>query len=337
LERAGLDVERYDVEPGRPNVIATRRGTGRGRRLILNSHIDTVGVGDMPDGHRPRVRDGVMFGRGACDTKAGLAAAMIAMARAPALRGDVILTAVADEEHSSIGSAAVARTLTADAAIVLEPTSLGIRHTHKGFAWIKVDVHGRASHGSRPDLGVDAIAQMGSVLSGLAELEDELLQRPAHPELGTPSIHAGTITGGQDVASYPGRCSLAIERRVLPGEGRETAIAELERVLTRARQRHPGLDVRARLTTFRSPLDVDPQLPIIRLLVEAIGECTGTAAKLSGSGGWTDAALLSQAGIPAAVFGPHGGDLHAPGEWVDLESVVTALAVLERVIARFCA
>jgi acetylornithine deacetylase len=336
LAAAGLEVERHEVAPGRPNVIARRRGSGGGRTLVVNSHMDTVGAIGMERAFEPSIRDGRMMGRGACDTKAGLAAAMLAIARADGLRGDVVLAAVCDEEHSSIGSAAAARALEADAALVLEPTDLDIRYTHKGFAWLTIEVDGCAAHGSRHDLGIDAIARMGVVLAGIADLADDLLAARPHASLGTGSIHAGTIRGGQEIASYPSRCTVDVERRVLPGETGETALAEVAAVLERAAARHPDLVARHELTTFRSPLAVDPGEPIVALLADAITQVRGCRPQLGGAGGWTDAALFAQAGIPATVFGPAGGGLHAPEEWVDLDSVVQTLHVLDLLIAGFC-
>src|SRR6059058_5770274 len=173
LTKAGLEVEIDEPEPGRPNVMGIVRGTGDGRSLLLNAYMDTVGVAGMERPHEPSIIGGRLYGRGAYDMKAGLAAIMHAAANARKLNlsGDVIVTAVSDEEFASIGTSSVVKRWRADAAIVTEPTELDIYVAHKGFVWLKVETLGTAAHGSRPDLGIDAIVKMGKVLAGLEELD----------------------------------------------------------------------------------------------------------------------------------------------------------------------
>ncbi len=167
LDRAGLEVQLVESAPGRPNVVGVARGTGRGRALLLNGHMDTVGVAGMPEAHQPRLdrAAGRLYGRGAYDMKGGLAACMLAIAEAKKqhLRGDVIFTGVIDEEYASAGTLDLANRFHADAAIVAEFTELQLILAHRGFVWLEVDTIGKAAHGSRPDLGVDAIAKMGKV------------------------------------------------------------------------------------------------------------------------------------------------------------------------------
>ncbi|MCX6047048.1 MAG: M20/M25/M40 family metallo-hydrolase, partial [Chloroflexi bacterium] len=215
LTRAGLEVEIEEVAPGRPNVIGIARGTGGGRSLMLNAHMDTVGVGGMERPHEPFVDGKRLYGRGAYDMKGGLAVAMVAAAQAKQqqLRGDVIVTAVCDEEYASIGTEAIVKRWRADAAIVTEPTELQICVAHKGFVWLQVTTEGVAAHGSRPDLGVDAIAKMGHVLVALEKLDQELRAQPTHPLLKSGSLHASLIRGGQELSSYPERCVVDVERR----------------------------------------------------------------------------------------------------------------------------
>jgi acetylornithine deacetylase len=220
LRDAGLDVEVQEAAPGRPNVIATARGRGGGHSLMLNAHMDTVGVEGMARPHDPQVRDGRLYGRGAYDMKGSLAACMLAAARVAdeGLAGDVIVTAVADEEFASVGTQAVLAAHRADAAIVTEPTSLRVCVAHRGFVWAELETAGRAAHGSRPREGVDAITGMAPVLNRLAELQRRLDESPPHPLVGPPSVHASLIEGGQELSSYPARCLLSIERRTNPGE-----------------------------------------------------------------------------------------------------------------------
>ena len=166
FEAAGLEVIVGDALPGRPNVVAIARGSGGGRALLLNAHTDTVGVTGMDRPHEPWLENGRLYGRGALDMKAGLAAAMVAAASARGLAGDVVVAAVADEEVAGAGTKALlASGLRADAAIVTEPTGLDVAIAHKGFVGFEIETAGRAAHGSRPERGIDAIALMGSVLS----------------------------------------------------------------------------------------------------------------------------------------------------------------------------
>ena len=182
-ERAGLETTLTELRPGRANVVAAARGSGGGRSLMLNAHMDTVGVAGMTDPFAPRIEGGRLYGRGAQDMKGSLAACMLAAADAKRrrLRGDVIVTAVADEEFASIGTEAVASTIAADAAIVTEPTDLRVAVAHRGFVHLEVEVTGRAAHGSRPDVGIDAIAKMGRVLVGIEELDRSLRAQPGAP------------------------------------------------------------------------------------------------------------------------------------------------------------
>ena len=178
----GLDVEVVGAE--RPSVIATRRGSGGGRSLLLNGHLDTVGVAGMEAPHEPRVEDGRLYGRGAYDMKGAIAAIMLAAAQATGLRGDVIVTAVADEELASAGTEAVLERVRADAAIVVEPTDLRFAVAHRGFVGFELETAGVAAHGSRPELGVDAIVKMGPVLTALEELDRRLQAGPRHALVG---------------------------------------------------------------------------------------------------------------------------------------------------------
>jgi len=186
LRDAGLEVEVFDAAPGRPSVTGIARGRGGGASLMLNAHMDTVGVEGMGRPFSPETRDGRLYGRGAYDMKGGLAACMLAAARlaSEGLAGDVLVAAVADEEHSSIGMQSVLERRRTDAAIVTEPTGLGVCIAHKGFVWAEIEVEGRAAHGSRPAEGRDAITRMAPVLTRLAELQASLDSAAGHPLVG---------------------------------------------------------------------------------------------------------------------------------------------------------
>ena len=339
LRVAGLEVHVEAVRPGRPNVIGIARGTGGGRSLLLNGHIDTVGVAGMSEPFRPRVESGRLYGRGAYDMKGGVAACMVAAAEAAKLklRGDVIVTAVMDEEYAGLGTLAVAGQYRADGAIVAEPTELQLVVAHKGFVWLEVETQGVAAHGSRPHLGVDAIAKMGSVLVELDRLAADLARRPPHPLLGPPSVHASLIQGGQELSSYPERCVLSLERRTLPGETGDAAEAELRAIVGRLAAADPAFRATVRRDLVRSPLETPADAAILSAVRRAAVEVLGRSVEPTGVSFWTDAASLHEAAIPTVLFGPLGAGAHAAEEWVDLASVQTCVAVYLATAVAFCA
>lgn len=338
LASRGIPAELIEAVPGRPSVVARVRGTGGGRSLLLCAHLDTVGTEGMDAPFEPAVRDGRLYGRGAYDMKAGLAASLLALedASRSALRGDVVLTAVADEEHASLGMQAVLEHVTADAAIVTEPTELGVSVAHKGFTWHEITTHGRAAHGSRPDLGVDAIAHMGRVLGELEALGRELATRDAHPLLGHGSLHASLISGGQELSSYPERCTLLVERRTLPGETPAQTAQEIEARLARLGA-DPQFRAEHRLTLARDPFGIAVDAPIVQALGRAAAGVLGAPPAVIGQSFWMDSAFLAAAGIPTVVFGPRGGGAHATEEWVELASVEQCRQTLTATLRAFCA
>jgi acetylornithine deacetylase/succinyl-diaminopimelate desuccinylase-like protein len=321
LRDAGSEVTVVEPMPGRPSVVGVVHGSGGGSSLMLNAHMDTVGAGGMADPFRPAVRDGRVYGRGAYDMKASLAAIMLAAreVRSLGLRGDVIVTAVADEEVASTGTSAVLERFRADAAIVTEPTELRLCLAHKGFVWLEVESKGAAAHGSRADLGVDAIARMGRVLSGVAELDERLRRGPRHPLLGTGSIHCSLIEGGAEMSTYPARCVARLERRTVPGEDGESCVRELAPL------------AEAKVLLERAPSEVALDHP----LAAAVGAAAG-APEVVGVAYWMDMALLNEAGIPTVAYGPSGEGAHADVEWVDVESVAKCVDVYLRVAEALC-
>ena len=337
-ERAGLETTLTELRPGRANVVAAARGSGGGRSLMLNAHLDTVGVDGMTDPFVPRIEAGRLYGRGAQDMKGSLAACMLAAADAKRrrLRGDVIVTAVADEELASIGTQAIAATLSADAAIVTEPTDLRVAVAHRGFVHLEVEVTGRAAHGSRPDVGIDAIAKMGRVLVGIEELDRGLRAHPGHPQLGSGSVHASLIDGGQEFSSYPARCRVQGERRTIPGETAALAEQELREIVARAGEGDPQFSAEVRAPISREPFEVSETEEIVQLVRRHGGAVLGREPEIVGVPFWADSALLAAVGIPTVVFGPTGEGLHSEVEWVDLASLEQCVEIYSRVAADLC-
>jgi acetylornithine deacetylase len=326
------------VEPGRPNVVAVVRGSGNGRSLLLNGHMDVVGVSGMEQPFTARIEGNRLYGRGAQDMKGGLAALMLAAAHAKRLplRGDVMLAAVADEEYASRGTEALVQRWSADAAIVAEPTALDLVIAHKGFVWLEVETYGIAAHGSLPHVGIDAIAKMGKVLVALEDLQQQLSQSSGHTLLGTGSIHASLIEGGQELSTYPAHCKLGIERRTIPGETPALVEAEIQHILRMICDTDHTFQASFRATFSREPLEVSPDTEIVQVLLRQTQKVLGHEPGLAGMSGWMDAALLSEVGIPTVVFGPTGEGLHGAVEWVDLDSVQACYEAVLATIEEFC-
>jgi acetylornithine deacetylase len=339
LAEWGFEVEWREPVPGRPSVVA-RHGSG-GPTLLLNGHLDTVGVeGMMIAPFGAREEDGRLFGRGACDMKAGVAA-LLAAARAIARTGhagSLVVALTADEEHASLGMAdCVASGLEADAAIVCEPTSLAVMPAHKGFVWLDVEVRGRAAHGSRPEVGIDAIRNAARYLVALDALDAALGEGEPHPLLGHGSWHVGTIRGGAAPSVYPERCTVSLERRTLPGESAADVLAEFQSVAADLRVRAPDSDVRLEVSLERPGTEVAPDHPLVTGLMAAAAE-EGVAPRVEAMTAWVDAAYLNGAGIPAVCFGPGSIEqAHSADEWVEIREVERCAAILERFAAAFLA
>jgi len=339
MREMGLAVTLQEAAAGRPNVIGVLDGNAPGRSLMFCGHIDTVGVEGMSAPFEPRIEDGRLYGRGSQDMKGGVAA-MIDAARVAAAqgfsRGRLIIAVVVDEEYASIGADALVREWHADAAVVTEPTDLQIGVAHKGFAWLEVETHGRAAHGSRPADGRDAILAMGRVLAELGELDRRLQGRPPHPRLGTASLHASIIRGGRELSSYPDACRLDMERRTIPGEPENAPDEELAAILRRLHAADATFAASHRVSFARPPYEISEDHPAT-LALEAAARTHGVQPDRAGLSFWTDAAVLGAAGIPSLLFGPGGAGLHSIEEYVTLRDVLACRDALATMAARWCA
>jgi acetylornithine deacetylase len=339
LDDWGFDVELQEELPDRPNVIA-RKGPRDAPALMLNGHLDVVGVEGMThDPFAADIRDNRIYGRGSADMKGGVSAMCAAAVSGLATSSSrqIIITAVADEEYESLGMRALIDSgVRAEAAIITEPTRLSICPAHRGFVWMDVTFRGRAAHGSRYDIGVDAITHAGLVLAELEKLERTREHGKHHSLLGRGSLHASVIRGGVGMSTYPEECVLSIERRTLPGETADTAMKEIDAACAAVRARDPRLDASITQTTSQLPSDVSTEAPIVRRLQRAL-EREGVPVSIEGMSAWTDAALLNAAGIPTICFGP--GDIglaHAAEEFVPISEIETATRVLSRLVREWC-
>lgn len=344
LNKAGIEARFQELgppgqdKPCRANALGILKGRGGGRSLMFNGHLDTVGVAGMAEPFSGRVEAGRLYGRGAQDMKGGIAAALLAiaaLAKGSRLRGDVVFAGVADEEYESKGTRALLEEVSADAAVVMEPTALEVVTAHKGFAWAEVRTLGRAAHGSRPEEGLDAIAMMGRVLEGVERL-GERLGALRHPTLGPASLHASTIHGGQELSSYPAECRLRIERRLLPGEAAQTFEHELQEILARLSSADRNFRAEIQMGYSAEAMETPRDASIVNSLMTSATRIIGPRAKLGAQSYWTDAALLSQAGIPSVLFGPGGSGLHSAEEYVLVDEAVQVAEVLVECAREFC-
>jgi acetylornithine deacetylase/succinyl-diaminopimelate desuccinylase family protein len=342
LEHRDITVHWIEPTPGRPSVVGVAKGSGGGKSLILNGHIDTVTLngydGDPLSGEIKS--DGNLYGRGAADMKAGIATMMVATAQAKALKlsGDVIFTGVADEESLSIGTEDVLSAgWTADGAIVCEPTNNEIITAHKGFVWFEIDILGLASHGSQPKLGIDAISKAGYFLVELDKLAIKLNEQSPVSILGNPSVHSSLITGGEEASSYPAKCTITIEYRLIETETPESIRETIDGILKRLEGEVKDFKYELRTGFSRKPFNIERDHPFVELLANHVAKATNSSKAVFSTGAyWTDTALLYEKGIPAVLFGPKGFGLHSKCEWVEIDSIKEVTDALNGVIAEFC-
>ena len=336
----GMEVELREPAPGRASAVGRLPGAGGGRSLMWNGHLDTVGVEGMERPFEPRIENGRLYGRGAYDMKGSLAACLEAVraltGSGTRLAGDLVIAAVADEEDASLGTRDVLTRWRTDGAIVAEPTELALGLAHKGFAWLEIETRGRAAHGSRWDLGVDANLRMARVLAAVADLERELRTRPRHPLLGPPSLHVGVVRGGTGPSTYAARCLAQVERRTLPGETVETVSAEIQSAIEQARSADPPIDASLTSRLARPSFEAWLGRPLVAAVEAAASAVVGHPPDRVGLPFWTDAALCAEAGIETVVIGPVGAGAHEPVEWVDLDSCVRLAGILARTAVAYC-
>jgi len=333
-----FEVHRLEKHSGRPSIVGISRGNGSGKSLMLNGHIDTVSLGSYEgNGLDPVINDGKMFGRGSFDMKGGIAAMMVAAKQAKLMghSGDLLVACVADEEAASFGTEEVLEHFKSDAGLVIEPSYLQVTMSHKGFAWFDVVIHGRAAHGSRPELGIDAIAKAGHFLVALEEYAVTLAGK-LDPILGPGTVHASLISGGEEASSYPAQCTITLERRTIPGETSESVQSELREILDSLTQSVSDFSYSLIPGLTRSSFKADPESEIARIAVRHLGSALGHEPLIRAEPFWTDCALLDQAGIPCLLFGVDGDGAHAASEWVTLESLEIVTETLKNIVMDYC-
>jgi len=336
ISRFGIDAQVQTVSGGRANVVALVRGKSSGAPVLLNGHIDTVGVEGMPSPFTLRQEGDRLYGRGAYDMK-GSVAVMLALAgfwaQHPPER-NVWLTFSCDEEDRSLGTEFLVKqwlpTLPAlpGGAIFLEPTEENIGVAHKGFTWFEIEVLGKAAHGSRPEQGVDAILPLRAALDALERIRSELHSRPPDTLLGHATLHGGKIEGGTELSVVPAHAQLQWERRTLPDEKLEMVDAELGRVAQAVEQLPGGHRVKSRKIFMRPPYRTPYGADLPGWIQTA-----SSGSNLVGLSFWADSALMGLAGIPSVLYGPIGHGAHAVDEWVSCKSLLKVCEVLKKVFS----
>lgn len=314
LERAGFEthiVEAHGI-PGRPSLIAIAPGSADAPTVVLNGHLDTVGVTGMDEPFAPRIEDDRLFGRGAADMKGGVAALVVA-AEALVARGArvrPVLALVADEEDASLGSEAVIAALDGlgirpDLCLIAEPTGLELCRSLRGFAVAQLRFHGVAAHTSQAHLGVNAVTNLGRLLAAIEERATELR---SHGE----DLMVTVVRGGSSPFVVPDSAECVVEMRVAPSGQVAEAFAELQRMLK------PEWMVSAELVAAREGWQLDEHGAAAELAAR-LGAALGTTASFDAPY-WMEAPLW-QAVCPTLICGPTGDGLHAIDEWVDLDQV----------------
>jgi len=328
LGRRGFEIEIVGP-PGRPSLLATHRGRAGGPSLALNGHLDTVGVAGMAEPFAARIEGGRLYGRGACDMKAGVAAMVAAAERAADAGhdGDVVLALVADEEHGNLGTAAVLEHLAGrlpDACIIGEPTWLDLIVAHRGFSAYEVELRGRAAHSSQPENGVNAVTMLGCLLGAVEARDAELTAREPHLYTGHGSMMATVVSGGSAPFTLAASASAIVERRTIPGERADAGAREIEAMLAAS-----GLDGACREVVARGPWQLS-DAPAAKRLVELL-----PFAGRVGAPYWMESEMWEAAGVPTVICGPAGGGLHADVEWVELDQLRTYVDALTALIPAF--
>lgn len=337
----GIETWRQDVLPGRPNVVAKLPGQDSKRRVILEAHMDTASINGMTiPPFEPEIRDGLMYGRGSCDTKGGLAGMMHAVAAihasgvTPAC--EVWLVAAMDEEFSFGGVTKLCELLDfATAAIVAEPTEMRAVIASKGVLRFKIRTRGKAAHSSKPHLGINAISAMLPILVELDKGAEQLSSR-VHPLLGAGSHNVGVIRGGVQVNFVPDECEIEIDRRLLPGETGQASLAWYQALLDRVRAQHPGLDA-----VIDPPMLLDEALETaatdgVAQTAQSVLQQMGWPDELVGVPYGSDASKLARRGVPSIIFGPGSIDrAHAAVEYVECDQVIAAEEFYRRFLLSF--
>jgi succinyl-diaminopimelate desuccinylase len=337
LKKAGLEVHTQNVKDGRFNVVGILKGSGEKKGLMFNGHTDTVGIRNMTiDPLKPVIDNDKLYGRGACDMKAGIAAMMVTLKTfadsKSNLKGDLALSTVPGEEFDNVGARKLVEGFSFSkpigAIIVGEPTDLQLAIKHKGFINIEIETKGKAAHGSVPEKGIDAIEKMAKIVVKLEEMKETASKK--HNELlGQPKIHTSTIQGGREWSVIPDQCILKIEVRTIPEYKTEDAMKDLHKIIAELSSKDPNLKASTNIFLDGEPLDTSPNEPIVKSLAQVYEKLKGTKLPVIGVPYGTEAPIFAKGfKAPTCVMGP--GDIkqaHTSDEYVNTNEVIDAAVI----------
>ena len=337
LKEAGIHFRKEEAAPHRPVVIA-EIGGGKGRTLMLNAHMDTVDIQGMTiDPFSGEVKDGRIYGRGSTDTKASLGA-MIGALKAVSkerINGKCIFTAVCDEEDAGLGTRYIASRIKADAAVIGEPTKLGIGIAQPGGMKFKITTRGRSTHGCTPYAGVNAIEKMAGFVAALPET----VVKSHHSLIGHPACNIGQIQGGTDPSIVPDLCEINCDRRLLPEENPTEVFKEIGKLIERLKREDSQFNAKIE-PPYLGPVagfELSRNEPVVKAASRAYKTVTSREAKIIGTPYAADGMYLYQKGIPSITFGP--GDVisaHSKDESIKVESIFIASKIYYFTILNFC-
>jgi acetylornithine deacetylase/succinyl-diaminopimelate desuccinylase family protein len=346
LRSFGCHTQLQYIEPGRPNIIGSLAGDSR-EKVLLNGHTDTVKIGQLENWTRKplggEIIDNNLYGRGACDMKAGLVAMIFAMraiaqSGIPRKRG-ILFTGVIDEEVNFKGTTALieaGHVQDCSLGFVAEPTSLQIVTEHKGGIEYGCEVTGRSAHSGKAHQGINAIGRMAKVVSGYEAYNDALKDfQPSHPIFQTPTLNIGTISGGEGVTFVPEQCKIEFDRQVLPCENLQDVSREIADLTRQIGQEH-GFELTLTKYQSFSPWQVSHSDEHVTFFAAVVADTLSIDPEFGGLHGYCEAELLSRANIPCLVFGPGNIDYaHAPDEHVAIRELIEATRVYAVALARF--
>ncbi len=336
MHRLGLEVSSRNVRPDRPNVFGVRAGSGNGPSLMLAGHLDTARTDGYPDAYNVREADGKIYGRGACDMKAALAAYLevvrILNAADVNLKGTLYLAGIVDEEFGLLGSQDIGQNgPRADQGIIGEPTDLLVCPANKGRVSTFIKTFGKATHSSVPEKGENAIVRMARVIDAFSGYNDALLKAEPHALCGHGRFTPGVIRGGVQVNMVPDLCELEVDRRTLPGETKAGVYAEFRRVLDPLCEADPGF--RYEITEpswFVPPNDVSVKAPAVLSLLSAYEAVTGNPTEATAFAGGSDAPNM---GFSTVVCGPGSiSQAHSTDEYVAVSQLQDAARIYLHVV-----
>ena len=341
FKRSGIECERQDVTGPRSNIIARvhgNRGDKHKKTILLCSHMDTVFIEGMI--FKPQIKEGKLYGPGACDAKASLVAMMNALkliSRLKERKHDIWFLAVVSEEIFHLGATRFLKDFRSfDACVIGEPSRLNIGTAHKGFIRLKIRTYGKSAHGATPELGINAVYTMNEIISEIKDVLIPSLKNIRHDSLGNPTINLGKIEGGVNFNLVPDSCTILIDRRTLPGEDTEEVLDTFRESVKKITAKDPESKAEIIDDINISPsLETDKRERIILAAEKSVNLVT-SSKRCFGFPYVTDGGLVAREGIPTIILGPgDAGNCHILEEYVDLPELEQASEIYKNIYLNY--